>query len=172
MRGALWVTVAACVLAGCADTHVVHRVVETQQKLSAAASAYVSVPADGRYGKTIYEGSGRMTSTIVAGAFMRHLARVESADRLQSPEEAIAAARRAGATYLVTPDIVHWEDRATEWSAKPDRAEVRIRVVDTASERVIASGIVSGRSGLATLGGDHPQDLLPQPTAEYVASLF
>jgi hypothetical protein len=31
---------------------------------------------------------------------------------------------------------------------------------------------VSGRSGWATLGGDHPQDLLPKPVGEYVASLF
>ncbi len=143
-----------------------------QQKLSPAGSAYVSVPADGRYGKTVYEGSGRMTATIIAGAFMRRLSTVAQADGVQSYEQALAAARKTGAVYLVSPDIMHWEDRATEWSGKPDRVEVRIRIIDTMSENDIASGLISGRSGWATLGGDHPQDLLPVPTEEYVGSLF
>ncbi|WP_274523310.1 DUF4823 domain-containing protein [Pseudomonas abietaniphila] len=32
--------------------------------------------------------------------------------------------------------------------------------------------MIKGSSGLATLGGDHPQDLLPEPVAECVSSLF
>ena len=32
--------------------------------------------------------------------------------------------------------------------------------------------IVKGSSGLATPGGDHLQDLLPEPVAEFVSSLF
>ena len=160
------------VLSGCADTHSVQKVINSGHTLSPSASAYVTTPADGRYGKTVYDGSGRMTSDIVATAFMRRLSRVDQADGPQSNEEALASARKMGATYLVAPDILQWEDRATEWSGKPDRAEIRLRVVDTATERVIASGLISGQSGLATLGGDKPQDLLRQPTENYVGSLF
>ncbi|MFK7698008.1 DUF4823 domain-containing protein [Pseudomonas caspiana] len=32
--------------------------------------------------------------------------------------------------------------------------------------------IVKGSSGLATVDGDHPQDLLPEPVAEFGSSLF
>ncbi len=65
--------------------------------------------------------------------------------------------------YLVYPTILHWEDRATEWSAIPDKVEVKIEVVEAATDRSIASAVIKGNSGLAAFGGDHPQDLLPEP---------
>ncbi|WP_428785404.1 DUF4823 domain-containing protein [Vibrio splendidus] len=34
------------------------------------------------------------------------------------------------------------------------------------------SGIIEGKSGLATFGGDHPQDLLSEPVSEFMASLL
>jgi len=54
----------------------------------------------------------------------------------------------------------------------PDRVEVKVDVVRVQTGDVISSGFIKGRSGLATLGGDHPQDLLPEPVAEFVSSLF
>ena len=74
--------------------------------------------------------------------------------------------------YLVYPSILHWEDRATEWSAKADRVKVKLVVVDVKTKQVIKSGIIEGKSGLATFGGDRPQDLLPEPTKEFLSSMF
>ncbi len=34
------------------------------------------------------------------------------------------------------------------------------------------SAIIKGKSGLATFGGDHPQDLLPKPVGEYIDALY
>ena len=36
----------------------------------------------------------------------------------------------------------------------------------------LASAVVSGKSGLATFGGDLPEHLLPKPLADYAATLF
>ncbi|MEZ9687657.1 DUF4823 domain-containing protein [Vibrio atlanticus] len=74
--------------------------------------------------------------------------------------------------YLIFPTILHWEDRATEWSAKPDKVSVKITVVDVKTKVIIKSGIIEGKSGLATFGGDHPQDLLSEPVSEFMASLL
>jgi hypothetical protein len=68
--------------------------------------------------------------------------------------------------------ILHWEDRATEWSGIPDKVEIRIDVIESARGDTIDSAIVKRKSGLATFGGDHPQDLLPKPVEDYVASLY
>ncbi|WP_333692374.1 DUF4823 domain-containing protein [Pseudomonas syringae] len=65
-----------------------------------------------------------------------------------------------------------YQDRATEWSMIPDKVEIKVDVVQVSSGDVISSGIIKGKSGLSTLGGDHPQDLLPEPVAEFVDSLF
>jgi hypothetical protein len=34
------------------------------------------------------------------------------------------------------------------------------------------SVIIKGKSGLATFGGDHPQDLLAKPVSAYVNGLY
>lgn len=54
----------------------------------------------------------------------------------------------------------------------PDKVEVNVEVVNVRTGDVISSGVIKGRSGLATLGGDHPQDLLPEPVAELLSSVF
>jgi Domain of unknown function (DUF4823) len=80
--------------------------------------------------------------------------------------------RKSEFKYLVYPTILHWEDRATVWSALPDRVEVKIDLIETATGKLLDSVVIRGKSGLATLGGDHPQDLLPKPVDEFVSTLF
>jgi hypothetical protein len=70
------------------------------------------------------------------------------------------------------PEILHWEDRATEWSGIPDRVEVKLLVLEAQGNKEIASIVISGKSKWATFGGDHPQDLLPEPIKQYVESLY
>jgi hypothetical protein len=171
MRKALVLAIVLAVSA-CADSHRVQHTIQSPEKLSRVATAYVAVPQDGRYGHTVYSGSGLTTTQIVAGAFTRHLTRVEQAERPETYESALEAAKKMGATYLISPSIAHWEDRATEWSLISDKVELQISVYDAVTGRLIERGIVDGRSGWATLGGDHPQDLLPQPVNQYVDNLF
>jgi len=70
------------------------------------------------------------------------------------------------------PEILHWEDRATEWSGKPDVIEVRLTLIDVASGRPLDETVISGKSKWATFGGDHPQELLAVPFEQYAAALF
>lgn len=54
----------------------------------------------------------------------------------------------------------------------PEKVDVKVDVVNVRTADVTSSGIIKGSGGLATWGGDHPQDLLPEPVAEFVSSLF
>lgn len=54
----------------------------------------------------------------------------------------------------------------------PDKVEVKIDVVEVRSGEVLGSGIIKGKSGTSTLGGDHPQDLLPEPMTRFVDSIL
>jgi hypothetical protein len=45
-------------------------------------------------------------------------------------------------------------------------------VIDVASGEVLDSAVIEGKSKWATLGGDHPQDLLESPLSDYARSLF
>lgn len=160
------------VLSGCADSHQLIRNDLTTAKLTATETIFIAVPEDGVYGADTYRGSGKNTAQILLSAFAKYTRTATVGRSIQNFDEALVSAKQAGKNYLVYPNILHWEDRATEWSAIPDRVEVKIEVVNTVSGNTIASGIVKAKSGLATFGGDHPQDLLPQPIEEFVSSLY
>ena len=171
----LGVTLAAMLtsLAGCADSHQIARTnPNSTVRLSRDDVFFVAVPRDGAYGSKVYARSGEMTAGVIVGALARKGARADRADAYATLPASLDAARAAGATFLVYPTIIAWEDRATEWSGKSDVAEVRIEIVSVASGKVADSVIIKGKSGWATLGGDHPQDLLPKPIGDYFNALF
>jgi Domain of unknown function (DUF4823) len=160
------------VLSGCADTHQVTRAPGMTASLSRQASAYVGVPKDGSYGATTYHGSGALTAQAVAAAFAPYLTKVTVGVKAEDFDGAQQSARAGEYTYLLYPEILHWEDRATEWSGKPDQASVKVTVVKADTGTVLDSAVIGGKSGLATFGGDRPEDLLPKPLSDYAATLF
>ena len=166
-----WGIIAA--LSACADTHEIVRYGTSEiPRLSPSDSFYIAVTRDGVYGSKPYPGSGLTTAQILLASLAKRARRVETGRAAESYDEALASARKSGYKYLVFPTILHWEDRATEWSGIPDRVEVKLELVDVSTGRTLDSGVIRGKSGLGTLGGDHPQDLLPKPVEEYVSKFF
>jgi hypothetical protein len=158
---------------GCADTARINPDSQYSNSfISMENTAYVALSENGSYGDNVYAGSGASVSSIIRSALLRHLNQVYSASSYESFNDAILSAQKKKADYLFFPSILHWEDRATEWSAIPDKVEIKITVISTKSEQIVSSVTIDGKSGLATLGGDHPQDLLPQPITDYVNSLI
>jgi len=140
--------------------------------VSKDASFIVSVEADGKYVDRLYRGSGDMARTAMVNALSKYASDVSEILGFVSEEDATLDARDRNAAYLVYLRLLHWEDRATEWSGKPDRIEVEIRLIEGKSGEVLESQIVKGNSKWATFGGDHPQDLLAIPFDSYAASIF
>ena len=163
------IILSALLIASCADTH---KVIRTDAapglRLKPTSTVYIAVPVDGVYGANTYRGSGQNTAQIIHSAFAKRSRSTKVGRSAQSYEEAKGAALSENWEYLVYPTILHWEDRATEWSAIPDKVEVKIEVVEIATGHSVVSAVVKGSSGIATLGGDHQQDLLPEPVEEFV----
>jgi hypothetical protein len=157
-------------LSGCSATFKQNVVQEPSTKLMRGKSVAIATPANGWYGKQEYADSGRMTAFATRAAF----ARFTNTSVVSVGCKDLACLRnhtRGPFDYYVVPEILHWEDRATEWSGLRDKIEVKIMVYDGTGKEV-GSTIVSGRSKWATFGGDHPQDLLPEPLNTYVESLY
>ena len=85
--------------------------------------------------------------------------------------EAVAAAAAAGADFVVYPRIVHWSDRATEWSGVPDRITLNLRIYEVATGTLLNRQEIRASSRWATFGGDHPQELLPELTRRWAETL-
>jgi hypothetical protein len=168
---ALILIIALLGLAAC-GTYAVDRPPQISKRLAPSATAYVSVPPDGKYGRTVYTGSGAMAAQIVATAFARHLDHVEEASAPQTFDLALERAKELKAAYLIAPAILHWEDRARFWSGRSDKAELQIAVVDVTTGQTIEHAVVGGIKGWPVFRNIHPQKLLPRPVGEYVDSLF
>jgi len=169
---ALLVTLlAAFLLGGCVGIYEQRVVTAPESALEEGASVAIARPADGHYGETRYEGSGRAAAASVRAAFAAHSDRVEAFAICQSVN-CLRGHTGNGFDYYAVPRILHWEERATEWSGRPDRIRVKLSVYAADGESPLASSIIIGESNLLTLGGDHPQDLLREPIVDYVDSLY
>ena len=113
-----------------------------------------------------------MTSQAIATALYGQNAKNVVAKKVESLKDAFSSARKRGMAYVFEPIILHWEDRATEWSSKFDRITLRFAVYDSGTKKRLASTTARASSKWTTFGGDHPQDLLPVPTRRFVKQLF
>ncbi len=161
----------ATMISGCAATYKQDTLAEPIAKLVRGKSVVISTPSNGFYERKEYADSGRMTALAARAAFARFS---NSTSVVPDCKDLMCLKKDSSATYdyYVIPEILHWEDRATEWSGIPDRIEVKISIYGGQDVKELASTIISGKSRWATFGGDHPQDLLPEPLNKYVESLY
>ena len=124
----------------------------------------------GYYGTTTYYNSGKMLRDTIYKNLLIFAPSARVLDDTKQFSEFDSSG--ANADYFIEPKILHWEDRNTEWSGKPDRVHVHITIIDILTGKPVSEFNFSGKSKWATFGGDHPQDLLLVPIQEYVETLF
>lgn len=168
----VWLLALAVVLTACGSSQEVATISGQPPAPDPTRRFAVAVPSDGRYGETVYSGSGEATARALQRALLARGASAEVVGPTPSQEAAVASARAARADFLLLPVITHWEDRATEWSGLPDRIEVMVSLVDVRTGQLAHRSSITGRSSWWTFGGDRPQDLLAAPATNYAASLF
>jgi hypothetical protein len=161
---------AISLVCGCASTYEQVDVTAPSAKLLHGNSIMIATPSDGSYEAKAYSGSGSMTAAAVNAAFAPYSDKISVSAECQDIE--CLKNQSTPVDYFVVPEILHWEDRNTEWSGKKDKLEVKLSVIDAADGTTLATTIISGKSKWATFGGDHPQDLLPEPLKKYVESLY
>lgn len=150
-------------LNGCANTYEVTRTTGTADALERLTSVYVALSADS------YEPFSRIAAQKVAAAFNPYLFPTV-ATKQQDMAEALKSAKNEGFTYLLYPEILHWEAGSSVWSTASGRVSVKVSLIRAGTGDVLDSAVVSGESGL--FGGDRPEDLLSKPLADYASSLF
>src|SRR5690349_20241828 len=168
---------AACLglmcLTGCKSTYSETNVTaEPPPRLRNTSRIYVAVPYDVSFKNQVALSSGRRTAETLFVAFNRYTRSVHMGKFPESASDALDSARRFNAEYLVYPNILKWEDRATEYSGVRDRLDLKIDLIDLQDGRLAFSRQINATGKWLTEGGDSPGDLLEQPIEEYVNALF
>ncbi|XHF32918.1 DUF4823 domain-containing protein [Pseudomonas chlororaphis] len=163
------IIVLSVLVSGCSAKYVQQDLAISPERLIQGQAVFIATPVDGRYETNLYKASGAMTAGAIRSAFARYSNQVKVSESCAD----LACIRELGnAGYYVVPEILHWEDRATEWSGIPDRIEVKLVIYGAKGDEPLASTVVSGKSKWLTFGGDHPQDLLQKPIESYVKAQF
>lgn len=170
MRIAVFVIIAT-MISGCASTYKQISLTEPAARLLKEKSVVIATPTNGSYGNTEYSASGKMTALAIRAAFARFSNTITVSTNCKKLD-CLKGNELSNFDYYVIPEILHWEDRATEWSGIPDKIEIKLSIYEGQSWKELASTIISGKSKWATFGGDHPQDLLPESLNKYVESLY
>ncbi len=158
-------------LPGCTATYKQNLLVEPNTKLDPRKAVVIATPSNGSYGSKEYPASGKTTAQIIRSSFAQHTDNIIVSTDC-SDLTCLQSLNSNNTDYYVIPEILHWEDRATEWSGIPDKVEVKISIYEYPSWKGLASIIIHGKSKWATFGGDHPQDLLHEPVKNYIESLY
>ncbi len=143
-----------------------------RKKLSMTDSYLIAKPKDGKYAEINYNNSGEMTRDALFNELIILGVKAGKEDVTQKKATLLINARIKGFNMLIFPTILQWEDRATEWSGKRDRAKIQLETIDVETEKTIDNSILVLVGTWWTLGGHHPQDMVNEIVEEYFNQLF
>ena len=159
-------------ISSCATSYSQKELFSPSAKLDKQKSVMIIVPENGFYEGKEYENSGKITALSTRAAFAKF---TNNSVVSRNCKDLVCIQNQSPSLafdYYVVPEILHWEDRATEWSGILDKLEIKISIYEGKEWREVATSIISGKSKWMTLGGDHPQDLIPVPMNKYIESLY
>ena len=150
----MFLLTAAVSLMGCLSAQTVSAT--KRIRIPSNARIVIEQPPDAMDNDEPYKGSGQKLANQLKGALLSHFASVEIGSG-------------GNADWVIKPSILNWDDRETEWSGKPDRIRVALQVYH--GRQTVGASIIEAKSSYWTLGGDHPEELLAKPFAEFAQSV-
>jgi hypothetical protein len=158
-RRAGWLIAAVCVACGTTrvSTPSPPLALDSQERLC------VMLPADGRFGATVYFGSGQIVGARIAQVLRRQFRFVRYVQD-DSEEKAVKSCQKDKGKFLIVPTLVRWEDHPTAWSMSRDQVEIALvlRALDGGEPRKVT---FEARQ----TGGLHMSD---QPAEELLGNAF
>lgn len=141
-------------------------------KLNTNATAYVSLPEDNSSNGHLYSGSGREVATEIEFIFSKYLNQVAVGTSVETFDEGLLSAKSFGYTYFIHPQLIQWEDYATQWSGIPDKLTLKVTIVSVESGAIIDKLLVDGNGPIMTFSGGHPLDISKKSLEEWAKSIF
>jgi hypothetical protein len=146
--------------------------ISLDRRLDPRKSVYIALPEDGESGNVAYIGSGRAVAQAIGAAFRKRGIAVHVGEGKMTNEDALAAATRLKAGYMVLSVITLWEQR-NKWLGRPSKVAVRVTIADAATGRAIESKSIETRNRtVIAFSIVDPETLLEEPLKDYVSGLY
>lgn len=167
----IFVAVLLCFCAtACARTNIMP-ISESAKKLDRAGKVFVVTGADGKFGSTFYTGTGDEFASLVMVEFAKYASGYEILPYMPL-KNAINETKAKEAKYVVTPEILHYEDRNTPWSGRLDQITVKISVYLVEDGSMVQSSMITANNQVATFVDNRPMVLIYKPLAELVKNFY
>jgi hypothetical protein len=160
-----------CLISSCASSHSRGAADVHVAKLQPGHSVLIATPANGSFDSHDFLDSGRETASVVRSAFAHYAGNVAVSVNC-SNLDCLRHTRSSHVDYYVVPEILHWEDRTTDWSAAKYKYEIKLSLYDANDGRNLATKVVSTQSIWPTFTDDVAENRLAKPVSKYVTSLF
>lgn len=144
---------------------------ESAQKLDRAGKILVVTGIDGKFGSTIYTGTGDEFASLVMVEFAKYATKYEIFPHMPLIN-AISAAKEKDTKYVVIPEILHYEDRNTPWSGRLDQITVKVSVYLAEDGSMVQSSMITANNQWATFVDNRPMVLIYKPLAELVKNFY
>ncbi len=165
-----WCVFVAVVLTGCASPVMPEYNAPISRKvpLDSGARVYVTWARDGFFEGRRYETSGEAAAYQLAEAARTRFAGSDMATGEMPEAESLKMARQLKARYVLSPTILHWEDRATEWSGRPDKIAIEVVARDAGTGEILDLCDMNTECSYFAPAGQQPEALLPGLFAAYL----
>jgi hypothetical protein len=158
---------------GCQHTYTEKKVGnQISPVLRSDARVYIARPFDVEHKKKIVQNSGKQVAGALLDSFSRYTKGAYMGKIPEPLAEALVSGRKIHAQYVVYPYILRWEDHSTEFTGIRDKLKLRIELIESESGSTVFAREIDARSRWMSDGGDTPQDLLSEPTDNFVQGLF
>jgi hypothetical protein len=160
---------AAILMSGCTASYQ-SEFLHPQATMQTQTRFLIVTPEIGRYGDIEYSTSGVEVVTALTKELKNYS---QSITTILSPVtiENIRDEDLQNSDYVFIPQILHWEDRLTGWSFRPDRIQVRFDIYNNQRE-LVNSYLITGRSAYVVWVSRQPNSLLKKPIRDMLKTFF
>lgn len=138
--------------------------------LSTNTTVALSVPEDISFNKAVHKQSGHKTASAFKTEFENKGVAVSLLSNCQM--NCLDEAKNMGSNYFVNLELLHWEERSTNWSGKADRLTIKVSVYDSPSGSLLTSSFLHTNTRIYSPSGGRVENFLPALSNQYVSSLF
>jgi hypothetical protein len=120
----------------------------------------------------VYQGTGLVVSARVIQVAQARFSYVQLLDAKEE-QAAFDECKSRHGRFLIVPRLVHWEERAMNWSGRPDHIKIQLALRDTQDDAFTRLVLFEGKQGHGLHFTDTPaEDLLTDRFDEGVLLLL